>query len=354
MKILNITTLSSNYDIVIDKGLFENLGSEIKKIYNNTKIAVVTDSNLYDIYGQSLNDLLVKNNFIPNFIVVKPGETSKSLITLEYVYTKLATLNITRSDLIIAFGGGVVGDLAGFAASTYLRGINYIQVPTSLLAQIDSSIGGKVAINLKEGKNLAGSFYHPIKVLIDPDFLLSLPEKYLRDGLGELIKYACIKDPILFQTLMNIKSNTQLFNNMEQIIYTCCSIKKNLVEIDEKDTGPRMLLNFGHTIGHAIEKYMNYEITHGEAISAGMLFITHNSEKLCITETGTCDKIKNILDHFNIVYNLPDLNSKVLTDYIYLDKKNMSGEINFVLLKQIGEAFIHKVPLIEAKKFISL
>lgn len=350
MKVLNINLPFNNYDILIEKGLLKSFGAEIKSVYSKTNIAVITDSNVYKLYGLKMQEVLIKENFNPSFIVVEPGEISKSLSTLEYVYSKLAEFNITRSDLIIAFGGGVVGDLAGFAASTYLRGIHYIQIPTSLLAQIDSSVGGKVAINLKEGKNLAGSFYHPLKVLIDPDMLLSLPEKYFKDGFGEVIKYACIKDSILFNLLMSFNDN-QLFNYIEQLIYTCCEIKKNLVEKDEKDKGQRMLLNFGHTLGHAIEKYMNYEISHGEAVLLGMLFITKNSEELGFTESGTYKKIKSILDRFNIDYNI-NIDTQDIIDYITLDKKNLSGEINLVLLKEIGEAFIHKIPISEARKFL--
>ena len=351
MKTININLPNNSYDIVIQKGLFNSFGAEIRKVYSNTKIAVVLDRNLHEMYGCRIKDVLEKDNFILNFIVVSPGENSKSLSTLEYVFSKLTSYNITRSDLIIAFGGGVVGDLAGFAAATYLRGISYIQIPTSLLAQIDSSIGGKVAVGLQEGKNLVGSFYHPLRVLIDPDFLLCLPEKYLKDGLGEVIKYACIKDNILYNTLMDIDSNTQLLNRIEQIIYTCCSIKKQLVESDEKDKGQRLLLNFGHTIGHAIEKHMNYKISHGEAVCLGMLYITKNSENLGFTETGTYDSIKTILKHFNIEYKHSGLDIEVLKDYICMDKKNLSGNINLILLKKIGEAFIHKVPIEEIEKY---
>lgn len=353
MKILNVNTTGGSYDIVIESGLFKSFGLEIRKVYNKSKIAVITDQNLYNLYKIPLIDILEKENFKIDFIVVDPGENSKSLSSLEYVYSKLISCNITRSDLIIAFGGGVVGDLAGFASATYLRGINYIQIPTSFLAQIDSSVGGKVAVNLKEGKNLVGSFYHPLRVLIDPDLLSSLPDKYFKDGLGEVIKYACIKDSTLFNLLMNF-DNTQLFNYIEQLICTCCNIKKHLVEKDEKDKGPRMLLNFGHTIGHSIEKYMNFEITHGEAVCLGMLFITKNSEKLGLTEKGTYEKIKNMLEHFHIDYNLQFINLNTLKSYTSYDKKNQSGEISLILLHNIGKAFIHKIPITEIDKYISL
>jgi 3-dehydroquinate synthase len=354
IKTLNVNVPGNNYNIVIEKGLLKNLGSEIRKVYDKTKIAVITDSNLYGIYGNNLYELLSRENFNSQIIVIKPGEVSKSLNTLEYVYSKLASFNITRSDLIVAFGGGVVGDLAGFAASTYLRGINFIQVPTSLLSQIDSSVGGKTAINLKEGKNLAGTFYHPLKVLTDPDILISLPEKYMMDGLGEAIKYACIKDESLFSMLMSLNTKKKMFNNIERLIYKCCSIKKDLVETDEKDKGQRMLLNFGHTIGHAIEKCTDFRVSHGRAVSAGMLYIVKNSEKLKITEPGTYEKIKNLLDFFNINYNFSDLNINDIKKYIVLDKKNLSGEINLILLRKIGNAFIKKIPICEIDEYISI
>lgn len=351
MKTICVNIPNNSYQIVIENGLFENFGKEIREIYKGSKIAVVTDNNLYDLYGTALNDILSEENYIPDFIVVKPGENSKTIETLEHVYSKLALFNITRSDMIIAFGGGVVGDLAGFAAATYLRGIDYIQIPTSLLAQIDSSIGGKTAINLKEGKNLAGSFYQPSKVLIDPEILLSLPDKYIKDGLGEVIKYACIKDHNLFNSLMSFDEKNELFNNIEKVIYDCCNIKKQLVEKDEKDTGDRMLLNFGHTIGHAIEKHMNYQVSHGEAVAAGMLRITKNSENLGYTEAGTYEKIKNMLNNFNIDDHSDLINHDIIK-YVCLDKKNLSGEINLILLKKIGDAFIHKASLADAEKFI--
>lgn len=353
MNILNVNIPGNSYDIVIEKGLFKNFGSEIKEVYHKTNIVVITDLNVFNLYGNALNEILEIEGFNINFIVVQPGEASKSLIQLEHIYSELTLHGITRSDLIVAFGGGVVGDLAGFAASTFMRGIQYIQIPTTLLSQIDSSVGGKVAINLKEGKNLAGNFYHPLKVLIDPEMLLSLPEKNFKDGLGEVIKYACIKDPILFHLLMNFDKK-QLYDYIEQLIYTCCNIKKIIVEQDEKDMAERMLLNFGHTLGHAIERHMNFEITHGEAVSLGMLYITKNSEELGLTETGTYDKLKNMLIHFSIDYNLCNLDIHNLKKYIYHDKKNLSGEISLILLNKIGEAFIHKISFDDIDKFISI
>lgn len=351
MKIVTVDLGANKYNIIIKRGLLENAGIEIKKIYNGTKIAIITDENVFKLYSEDVKESMIRCGYETHFITIQPGEKSKSMEVLKDVYTKLINFGITRSDLMIAFGGGVVGDLAGFAASTYLRGIDYVQIPTSFLAQIDSSIGGKVAVNLEQGKNLIGMFYQPKIVLIDPDVLNTIPEKLINDGLGEVIKYACIKDLNFFEMLMNIKSNVQLFENMEYIIYKCCDIKKHIVEKDERDTGIRMLLNFGHTLGHAIEKYSNYEYTHGESVALGIYYITRKGEDLGYTELGTSEKIKNMLSNFNINFNLPDVNMENIRKSVYLDKKNISGNINLILLKKIGEAFIESIPVENINKF---
>ena len=351
MKTIMVKSNSYSYDIVIENGIIKNAGTEIVKIYSGKKIAVVTDSNVYKLYGNILKKSLAEANLEAHFIVVKPGEKSKSIETLKYVYDKLIDLEITRSDLIIALGGGVIGDLSGFAASTYLRGIDFVQIPTSLLAQIDSSIGGKVAVNLEQGKNLIGSFYQPKKVIIDPELLNTLPNNLIKDGLGEVIKYACIKNLNLFKLLMSIKNKDELFSSMEHIIHTCCSIKKDIVEKDERDTSIRMALNFGHTMGHALEKYYDYNISHGEAVAVGMYYITRKSEELKYTEHGTSDKIKKILVNFNISYSLPDVDMEKIRRFVLIDKKNLSGNINLIMLRKIGESFIESVPVEKIDNF---
>ena len=242
--------------------------------------------------------------------------------------------------MIIAFGGGVVGDVAGFAASTYLRGIPYIQVPTTLLSQVDSSIGGKVAVNLNVGKNLVGSFYQPRLVLIDTKVLDTLPDRYIKDGMAEVIKYACIEDEEFFDFLNNLDVSN-LSSNIEDIVYKCCNVKKLYVEEDEKDTDIRMKLNFGHTIGHAIEKYFDYKkYTHGEAVAMGMYNITVNSEESGYTKEGTSEKIKGILIRFGLEYSLPEMDREILEQTIKNDKKNLSNKLNLIYLKKIGEANI--------------
>lgn len=353
MKELKIDLGNITSNVFIEKGIIKNAGREIRKIYSGNKIAVITDENVYGLYGEILKKSLADENYTAGFIVIKPGEQSKTVDTLKYVYSNLVDMGITRGDVTVALGGGVVGDLAGFAASTYLRGIDFVQIPTSLLAQIDSSIGGKVAVNLDEGKNLIGSFYHPRLVLVDPDVLNSLPDKFVRDGLGEAIKYGCIRDKELFSMLLGMKSKLELFENIEDIIFRCLRIKKETVEMDEKDKGIRMLLNFGHTIGHAIEKYFNYEkYSHGEAVSIGMYWITRKSEELGLTQKGTSEKIKEILENFHIEYMTPDLNKEEIRKILLIDKKNISGKLNLIILKDIGNAFIQGISEEEISKFI--
>lgn len=332
------------YPIYIKKGLLCSIGEEIRKIYNNRKIAVITDSHVERLYGMNIDKSLKKEEFLIKKIVVEPGENSKSFSALERVCDELLEFGLSRDNLIVTIGGGVVGDLGGFAASIILRGVPFVQVPTSLLGQVDSSIGGKVAINSNRGKNLIGSFHHPEAVLIDPDLLHTLDERYLYDGMAEVIKYGAVKDESLFDSLLTLSTKDDLFCNMEEIVYTCCSIKRDLVQMDEKDRGERMLLNFGHTIGHGLEKYFNYQkYTHGEAISVGMYTITKNSEHLGITKAGTSQLIKEILCKYKLPYEMPSVDNLKLIDEIRLDKKNTDKGINLILLKNIGDGFIKKV-----------
>jgi len=340
MKTININLKENSYDILIENGLLENIADKIRLVYEGKKIAIITDSNLDKTYSNDLYTRLTKAGFKVSIIVIEPGEASKSINTLEYVYNKLSCEGITRTDLILAFGGGIVGDVAGFAASSYLRGVPYIQVPTSLLAQVDSSIGGKTAINLSYGKNLVGCFYQPKLVLIDTNALSTLEQDYIRDGMSEVIKYACIDDKDFFEFLMNLKISS-LSSHYEDIVYKCCNIKKKYVESDERDTGIRMKLNFGHTIGHAIEKYFDYEYySHGQAVAIGMYNICLESEESGYTEYGTSDKIKEILIKYGLNYNLPNMDMDKFEKIIKSDKKNMSDRLNLIYLKRIGEANI--------------
>ena len=353
MKNIDIQLSGGSYNIIIDHGLIKEIGSAISKIYNGDKIAIITDDNVNKYYGDIVEKSLRAKGYNTLKIVIPPGEKSKSVESLLKLYSDLLEFKINRGNLIVALGGGVVGDLTGFCASTLLRGIPFIQIPTSLLAQIDSSIGGKVAVDLPQGKNLIGSFYHPKAVYIDPEVLNTLDKKFINDGLGEVIKYGLIKDINLFSRLEEIKGYKELMESMDYIIYTCCNIKKEVVQRDEKDTGERMILNFGHTIGHAIEKLQNYTgLSHGEAVAVGMYKITVKSEELGISKAGLSERIKNLLIKFNLPYEDDNFAKNELLEAITFDKKNINKNINLVLLKDIGESFIKNVPIDEIKKYL--
>lgn len=355
MKILKISLKNKSYDIYIDRNIVTSIGKYIRKIYSGKKIAVVTDSNVDKLYSNILIDSLSKEGFETSKLVIKAGERSKNLDTLKDIYKYFCESRIRRSDIIIALGGGVVGDITGFAASTYLRGVKYIQVPTTLLAQIDSSIGGKVAVDLTFGKNLVGNFYHPEAVFIDPEILNSLNSKFFNDGMGEVIKYGLINDKNFVQKLMNYKDKDELLCNIEEIIYTCCSVKKEIVQMDEFDTGERMKLNFGHTFGHAVEKIFNYEkYTHGECVALGMAYITERSERRGYTKKGTYETIRRILNKYNLPCEMPEVDKRLLFEAVTLDKKTQFDIINLILLKEIGKANIVKLKLQELKNYIDI
>jgi 3-dehydroquinate synthase len=340
---LTVNLDNNSYPIYIESGIIKNAGTYISQVFKGKRIMVISDDNIYPLYG----DLLVKalSSFECSSLVLPHGERTKSFETLPKIYTALLESNITRSDLIIALGGGVTGDLAGFAAASYLRGVPLVQIPTSLLAQVDSSIGGKVAVDLPQGKNLVGAFYHPKLVLIDPDVLNTLPERYIRDGMGEVIKYGCIRDLDLFEQLSSYHSFEELKSQIASIIYRCVDIKRTIVEADQFDMGERMLLNFGHTLAHTIEQYYHYNReSHGEAVAIGMYQITCLAEKYGLTALGEAEKICNLLNTYGLPYqcNLP---ISELSEAICLDKKNLDDNLNVVLLHKIGSSFVYPTNL---------
>lgn len=343
LSILEVRTNSKTYPIFINRGIIKECGKIIKKIYSGTKVYIVTDSNVNRLYGESIIKYLKREGFETFFVEVKSGEDSKCLETLENICSSLLKGGITRGDIILNLGGGVVGDLGGFAASVLLRGIRYIQIPTTLIAQVDSSLGGKVGINLDEGKNLIGSFYQPEAVIIDSEFLSTLDDRYFVDGMGEVIKYACIKDKGLFQFLEE-NSKALAPYGIDTIIEKCCKIKSQIVEVDERDTKERMLLNFGHTLGHTIEKYYNYsKYSHGEAVALGMLHIVKKGEEMGLTLPGTYQKLKRLIEIYNLPSEFPQMDSDRIKDIVMLDKKGIAEEMNIVLIREIGEGFIHNI-----------
>jgi 3-phosphoshikimate 1-carboxyvinyltransferase len=331
---------SKNYQILIERGCLDQIGTRAQALFRpGSKVLVIGDTNVLPIYETQVKNSLLDSGFLYSSFKTPAGESFKRLKTIEYIYKILAEKRFTRSDFIIALGGGVTGDMAGFAAATYLRGIDFIQVPTSLLAQIDSSVGGKTGVDLPNGKNLVGAFHQPRLVLIDPDTLSTLPPRYFSDGMGEAIKYGCIKSRELFDLLQQ----DDVTDKMEDIIYRCVDIKRKLVECDEFDNGKRMLLNFGHTFGHALELLYDFEkLSHGEAIGIGMVMISRCSEAAGITKAGTADEIISALKKFNLPIEDDMLIEKILVATA-LDKKSSGGNISLVLLNEIGDGFVNKI-----------
>lgn len=342
MKILNVKIPGKEYEILIENGLLKNCGTIIEKMFSGNKIVVVTDSNVAPLYSKVVLDELSRIGYKTKLVTVPAGEKSKSTEMLIKLYDEMLDFGLTRTDLIIALGGGVVGDLTGYAAATLLRGIPYLQIPTTLLSQVDSSVGGKVAIDLPQGKNLVGSFNQPKSVIIDPECLKTLQPRVLSDGMAEVIKYGAIKDEKLFELLESIKSTKELFANISDIIYNCCNIKRQVVEEDEFDTGGRMILNFGHTLGHAIEKQFNFETyTHGEAVAIGMIMACKYAEKIGVTNPGTADRMKTIISNYNLPTDV-SMNVCELSDAVNVDKKGEGDSINLILLSDIGDVIIKK------------
>lgn len=352
MKTIKVTAASKAYPIHIGKGLFRDMASLISAEFKINRIFIVTDENVAKLYIESLRESFLECRISAEMIVLTPGEQSKSFESYRHLCETLLQKGIKRSDIVIAFGGGVIGDIAGFAASTVLRGIRLIQIPTSLLAQIDSSVGGKTAINSSLGKNLIGTFYQPEAVYIDPDLLNTLPERYFADGMAEVIKYACIRDERLF-ILLEEHDISGIKPFMQEIISICCSIKAHIVSEDERDTGERMLLNFGHTLGHVIESYFDYSrYTHGEAVALGMLRITEKSEALGFTEAKSAERIKNLLEKYDLPTEFPEMDREKAGQILSKDKKSGSESIDLILLRKIGEAYIYKSEISLCKDFL--
>lgn len=353
MKTLNLKLKDNSYNIYFEKNIIHKIPQYLKDNHSNKKIAIITDNNLEKLYGRELYNSIKELGFETEIISIKPGEESKSFDTLQEVFRALSLFKLGRQDLIMTLGGGVTGDLGGFTASTYLRGVDYIQVPTSLLAQVDSSIGGKVAVDLPWGKNLVGSFYHPKAVFIDMELLKTLSQRFLHDGLAEVIKYGFIRDESIVKELLNFKNEEELLNNIEDIIYKCCKIKKEIVENDEKDFGERMLLNFGHTLGHAVERYFEYKkYTHGEAVAIGMAHITRKSEANSMTESGTSKLLEDVLVKYKLPYEMPKMDRRSVLNTILLDKKSSGDTINLIILNRTGQGFIKKIPISDIENYI--
>lgn len=327
------------YEILIEKGILSSCGEYIRKVSNAKKVCIVSDSNVFPLYGEWVKASLECSGFEALCFVFEAGEASKKPETVLNIVEFLAENGLTRDDLVVALGGGVCGDMAGFAAAIYLRGIDFVQLPTSLLAQVDSSVGGKTAVDLPQGKNLCGAFHQPSLVLIDSTTLDTLSPHFFSDGMAEAIKMGCIKSKSLFEKIENENAR----NIIDDIIFECVSLKAEVVERDEKEKGERALLNFGHTAGHAIERLHNFEtVSHGEAVGIGMVLICRAAEKNGVTEKGCGERIARVLKKYNL--KTEDENS--LSDIVNAmrsDKKRTASSIKFIMLKDIGYGFINPV-----------
>ena len=375
MKNITVHTKLKNYQISIQPDITNNLPSIIKDNFKNIdKIALITNDKVHKLYGERLKKLLNDCNLPFETIVIQDGEKYKNLMSAQIIYEKLISSNFHRNDLIIAFGGGVIGDLAGFVASTFHRGLKFIQYPTTIIGQVDSSIGGKVVVNFDSIKNVIGSFYQPDRVLVDPVLLYTLDKYQIINGLAEIVKYGIVFDKNILNILdKNIGKENGLdkidffvkYNDSEQesslekmrsndpinlvrssifpdLIYKCCQIKANVVKKDEFDTGYRNLLNFGHTVGHAIEKVTNLEkINHGMAVSMGMIIAIDISINLGLARENIRDKIIKLYEKLNLPYTIPELNVEELISALQFDKKFTGKGNKFVLIRGINKPEIY-------------
>ena len=335
MEKINLKHRFGAYDIYIGENLIEELGDHIEKLglaSKKIKFCIISDDIVFMRYGEIVKNSIEAKGFSVKQFIFKNGEAQKNLSTVGDIYDFLCENRFDRDDVLIALGGGVVGDVTGFAAATYLRGIRFIQIATTLLAQLDSSVGGKTGVNLPRGKNLIGAFYQPQLVLCDTGVLNSLPKHIYADGMAEAIKCGCIKSGELFERLMgqNIA--------VSDIIYRCVKIKAEVVAADEFETGERAVLNFGHTLGHAIEKYYDFsKFSHGQSVAIGMVYAAKISHLLNLCEYNVVEKIIKILD----IYKLPadtgeKMDNRVLARICGGDKKSENDGIKFVLLENIG------------------
>jgi 3-dehydroquinate synthase len=342
MRTVKVPLGNRSYKILIGERLVQRLGAECAKLKLGGRCAVISDRNVAPRFGKAALRSLRASGFEPFLITVAAGERAKSLKSVQFCYDKLAAHRLERKSFIVALGGGVVGDLAGFVAATYLRGINFVQVPTTLLAQVDSSVGGKVGVNLTAGKNLVGTFYQPRLVLCDLNTLRTLPEREFRAGLAEVIKYGIICDAQLFKRLERdlhilLKRDPK---TLADVVARCCRIKAEVVGQDETENGLRAILNFGHTIGHGLEAISGYgKYLHGEAISIGQVAAARLSARVLGLQEGDVKRITAIFDKAGLPTNvhLKPPQMKRLFNAMRLDKKVSAGELKFVLARRIGQ-----------------
>ncbi len=338
---------STRYTIYIGKGLLPETGAYLRKVSHAKTAAIITDDIVNGLYADTVEQSLKSAGYETLKFVFPNGEASKNIKVYGEMLEFLAENRVTRTDCIVALGGGVVGDMAGFAAATYLRGIDFIQIPTTLLSCVDSSVGGKTAIDLNAGKNLAGAFYQPKLVLCDYTTLSTLSDRLFSDGMAEVIKYGVIFDRAFFDFLAENNAKEHL----ETVIEKCVTFKRDVVHLDETDKGLRGLLNFGHTLGHAIEGCSDFAISHGSAVAIGMVLAARGAYKSGMTDENCTDAIIKVLQK----YDLPTgtvYAADALFEHALSDKKRDGGQITLIIPKKMGECVLHKVDTAALLPFI--
>ena len=340
---------SKNYDVIIGEGVRALLPEKIRELFRNAKVMIVTDSKVSSLHLEKIKMLLDENKIENDAFVFPEGEKSKSPETLFELLESLAEKRFTKSDVLLALGGGVTGDLTGLAAAMFLRGVHIIQMPTTLLSAVDSSVGGKTAVNLKAGKNLAGVFNQPELVLCDTSLLETLEDEIFSDGMAEVIKYGVLADKDLFD---KVKSGN-VKESLEEIIARCVEIKRDIVAEDEFDKGKRQLLNFGHTLGHAIEAESNFEISHGTAVAMGMVLAAKISYKNKLTEANLTEEIEEVCRNNSLKTTCP-YELKKLASFAESDKKISGKTISFIVPEKLGECVGVKMDLSEFSRMLEM
>lgn len=339
MRIVPVELGVNSYKIFIGNNLHEELAKFCQSSDFSAKGLIITDSNVESLYAEDLQRILEENGLYTEIYAIPAGEGSKSLAMAEKLFTKCIELGMDRKSPVFALGGGVVGDLAGFVAASYMRGVPFVQVPTSLLAQVDSSVGGKVAVNHALGKNLIGAFYQPKAVFMDLDTLKSLPEREIYTGLGEIIKYGIIYDKEFFAYLEDNKEAVLTLENEAAMHMTArsCEIKAEVVSQDEKELGLRAILNFGHTAAHAIEKNTGYtKYNHGEAVGAGMVCAAYISESLGMISAADTERLVHLIEELHLPVKVEGCTVDMLYRDIFHDKKTVGGRVKWILMDEIG------------------
>lgn len=346
MEIVRVTA-SKEYNVNIGSGFLDSIGEKIKEVKRPCRVVLISDDTVSSLYGERVKMSLTDSGYSVCEFIVPHGEESKSFENYEKILEYCAENSITRTDLFVALGGGVVGDLTGFVASTYLRGVDFVQIPTTVLAMVDSSVGGKTAINLKAGKNLCGAFYQPIAVFADCETLKTLPQETFNEGCAEIIKYGMILD----KDFLAFLQTNEIKENIEYVIKRCVEIKRDVVSRDEFEKGERKLLNFGHTIGHAIEKCSNLTISHGNAVAIGMVIATKGAFEVGMSEEDFSDVLLPILKKNNLPTTC-EFSAEELYSASLSDKKRSFDTMSLIVPEELGLCKIMKLPVEDLQNFI--